>query len=114
MKYANDEPMRVGDHVTVDGMTGILVCDFDNRKFLDGYADGDIPEDETLVGVMIHIVEAGLVQYETQQHGEFRRRASRGPARRPLMSALDPLRTLGKWGTLRLCWRRISSLEKRT
>lgn len=59
----------VGDEVRADGMRGIIVCDFDNRRFADGYEGWDIPTVEMLgggtltSGVMVDTEEAGLVHY---------------------------------------------------
>lgn len=67
--------MVVGDEVIADGMSGVIVCDFDNRQFLDGYVGWDMPSVEMLgggtlsSGVMINTVEAGLVHYETGTWG---------------------------------------------
>ena len=69
MQYATGQPMKVGDKVLVDGMTGVIVCDFDNREFAEGYEKWDIPAIElhdgrTLSsGVMINTVEGGMVHY---------------------------------------------------
>ena len=70
MEYASGQTMRVGDEVIAQGMTGVIVCDFDNREFAIGYSDWDAPEIEMLgggtlsKGVMIETAEAGLVYYE--------------------------------------------------
>lgn len=51
-------------------MTGIIVCDFDNRAFLAGYAGWDMPDVEmtgggTLSsGLMVDATEAGLIHYK--------------------------------------------------
>ena len=61
--------MAVGDDVVADGMDGVIVCDFDSRRFAKGYEPWDIPTVEmsgggTLSsGVMVDTVEAGLVHY---------------------------------------------------
>lgn len=63
--------MHVGDEVIADGMSGVIVCDFDNREFADGYEISDDPEVEMLgggkldSGVMINTIEAGLVHYRS-------------------------------------------------
>jgi hypothetical protein len=60
----------IGDQVTVDGMTGIVVCDFDNRAFLAGYAGRDMPDEETIGGgtlssrITVNTTEAGLIHCE--------------------------------------------------
>lgn len=35
--------MKVGDQVIADGMTGVILCDFDNREFAEGYEGWDMP-----------------------------------------------------------------------
>ena len=70
MRYSSGQPIMIGDRVTVDGMTGIVVCDFDNRAFLAGYAGWDMPDEETIgggtlsSGIMVKTTEAGLIHYE--------------------------------------------------
>ena len=70
MKYVTGQEMKVGDAVIADEMTGVIVCDFDNREFAPGYADWDMPDVEMLgggtlsSGVMIDTVEAGLIHYD--------------------------------------------------
>ncbi len=70
MQDATGQPIMVGDHVTVDGMTGTVVCDFDNRAFLAGYAGWDMPEVEMIgggtlsSGIMVNTTEAGLIHYD--------------------------------------------------
>lgn len=62
----------------VDGMTGVVVCDFDNREFLEGYADWDMPDVEMLgggklsSGVMVRTVVAGMIHYEDEEAGDIR------------------------------------------
>ncbi len=62
--------MLIGGEVITDGMTGRIVCDFDNRHFLDGYEVWDMPGVEMLgggtlsSGMMIETVEAGLIHYK--------------------------------------------------
>lgn len=61
--------MKVGDEVIADGMTGVIIADFDQREFADGYERWDMPEMEMLgggkldSGVMIKTLEAGLIHY---------------------------------------------------
>lgn len=80
MNYQTGEQMKVGDEVVADGMSGLVVCDFDSREFLEGYSDWDTPDLEmdgggTLSsGVMIQTVEAGLVHYENEEVGDIRRK----------------------------------------
>ena len=75
MLYAAGHAMMIGDEVIADGMSGIIVCDFDNRKFLAGYEGWDMPSVEMSNGetrsseVMIDTVEAGLVHYEAGTWG---------------------------------------------
>lgn len=70
VEYTTGQMMRVGDRVLADGMSGVIVCDFDNRQFLDGYESWDTPTVEMLgggtlsSGVLVETVEAGLVYYE--------------------------------------------------
>ncbi|MFC3441027.1 hypothetical protein ACFOKF_07420 [Sphingobium rhizovicinum] len=70
--------MAIGDEVIADGMSGVIVCDFDNRQFMDGYGDWDTPTIEMIgggtlsSGVMIKTIEAGLIHYEeTSGHIDF-------------------------------------------
>lgn len=68
MRYSTGEEMAVGDEVVADGMCGIIVCNFDNRLFAEGYADWDMPTVKTVggtrsSGVMIDTKEAGLIHY---------------------------------------------------
>ena len=69
MKYANGQTITVGDQVMVDGMAGVVVCDFDGRKFADGYQDWDMPSVEMLgggtldSGIMVNTAAAGLIHY---------------------------------------------------
>jgi hypothetical protein len=80
MNYRNGEQIKVGDQVTADGMTGVVVCDFDNRAFSEGYAGWNMPDVEMLgggalsSGIMIETIEAGLVHYEGEAIGDIRRR----------------------------------------
>ncbi len=85
MRYATGEEVAVGDEVVADGMAGVIVCDFNNRRFLDGYESWDTPEiemvgDGTLSdGVMIKTVEAGMIYYENMDEDiQFVRRARAG------------------------------------
>lgn len=70
MRYSGGQLVTVGDRVLVDGMQGVVVCDFDSRTFLDGYADWDMPTKEMLgggtlsSGIMVKTTEIGLVHYE--------------------------------------------------
>jgi hypothetical protein len=69
MKYATGQTMKVGDTVVADGMSGVIVCDFDNREFADGHKGWDRPEVEMLgvgkldSGIMVETAEAGLIHY---------------------------------------------------
>ena len=78
MNYSTGEQMKVGDQVVADGMTGVIVCDFDNREFLEGYSGWDMPDVEMIgggtlsSGVMIETVEAGLIHYENDEFGDIR------------------------------------------
>lgn len=50
MNYPTGEKMKVGDQVFADGVSGVIVCDFDNRELLEGYSDWDMPDVEMLGG----------------------------------------------------------------
>jgi len=69
MRYSDGSEMNVGDEVLADGMSGLIVCDSDNRRFAEGYEGWDMPTIEMVgggtlsSGVMIGTVEAGLVHY---------------------------------------------------
>ncbi|KAA3450471.1 hypothetical protein C7I87_12730 [Mesorhizobium sp. SARCC-RB16n] len=69
MQYATGQTIKIGDEVIADGMKGVVVCDFDNRKFAEGYETLDMPTIEMLgggtlsSGVMIETVEAGMIHY---------------------------------------------------
>ncbi|QKD02779.1 hypothetical protein [Mesorhizobium loti] len=69
MQYATGQTIKVGDEVVADGMKGVIVCDFDNRDFAEGYEEWDMPMIETLgggtlsSGVMVETVEAGMIHY---------------------------------------------------
>lgn len=78
MNYSNGQQIKVGDQVVADGMAGHVVCDFDNREFIDGYKGWDMPNVEMLgggalsSGVMIETEEAGLVHYADEDKGIIR------------------------------------------
>jgi hypothetical protein len=78
MKYSTGQRINIGDKVVADGMAGIVVCDFDNREFLDGYTGWDMPAVEMLgggtlsSGVMIETKEAGLIHYPDEHGGIIR------------------------------------------
>jgi hypothetical protein len=69
MHYDTGHEIRVGDEVIADGMRGVVVCDFDSRKFAEGYEGWNMPTVELVgggtlsSGIMIDTVEAGLVHY---------------------------------------------------
>ena len=75
MNYSTGQQIKVGDQVVADGMAGVVVGDFDNREFLNGYADLDMPDVEMLgggtlsSGVMIKTEEAGLIHYPDEDEG---------------------------------------------
>jgi hypothetical protein len=75
MNYSNGQRIKIGDQVVADGMQGVVVCDFDNREFLEGYEGWDVPAVELLAGgkldsgVMIDTQEAGLVHYPDEDEG---------------------------------------------
>jgi len=70
MRYSTGQPTLVGDHVLADGMEGVVVCDFDNRAFLAGHTQWDMPDAEMVgggtlsSGIVINTAEAGLIHYE--------------------------------------------------
>ena len=78
MNYSTGQKVKIGDHVTADGMTGVVVCDFDNREFQEGYEGWDMPTVEMLgggtlsSGVMIETKEAGLIHYPQEHEGIVR------------------------------------------
>jgi len=60
--------MMIGDEVVADGMSGVIVCDFDQRLFMAGCEDMDASKMEApggmpSSGVMIKTIDAGLVHY---------------------------------------------------
>jgi hypothetical protein len=78
MNYSIGQQIKVGDQVIADGMAGRVVCDFDNREFLDVYEGWDTPTVEMLgggalsCGVMIETEEAGLVHYADEHEDIIR------------------------------------------
>jgi hypothetical protein len=75
MRYATGREMAVGDEVLADDMRGVIVCDFDNRRFADGFESWDTPTIEMVgggtlsSGVLIQTKEAGLIHYENSMTG---------------------------------------------
>lgn len=70
MRDETGKPIDVGNSVSADGMRGIVVCDFDNRRFAVGYEQWDMPttamangSTKLSSGIMIDTKEAGLVWY---------------------------------------------------
>lgn len=69
MLYASGRQIELGDDVFADGMTGTIVCDFDNRRFAEGYEGWDAPDTELVgggrlsSGVLVYTDEAGLIHY---------------------------------------------------
>lgn len=69
MKYLDSgKDIQVGDVVKVDGVDGVVVCDYENNIALDGYESWLIKE--TLVGggnlstgIMVDTKEYGLIHY---------------------------------------------------
>jgi hypothetical protein len=63
--------MKVGDEVVADGMSGVIVCDYDSHEFAEGYETWDVPPTLEMLGggyylssgVMIKTAEAGLIHY---------------------------------------------------
>jgi hypothetical protein len=83
MRYTTGQEMAVGDEVLADGMSGVIVCDFDNHVFAEGFEGWDMPTIElpgggTLSsGVLVETKEAGLVHYESGTSGVSLVRAAR-------------------------------------
>lgn len=75
MEYATGRQVEVGHAVLADGMAGIIVCDFDNHRFAEGFGDWNAPSTEMLgggrlwSGVMVHTEEAGLIHYDSGASG---------------------------------------------
>ena len=75
MRYATGEEMAVGDVVIADGMNGVIVRDFDNRRFASGYEGWNVSTvgmlDGSILasGVMVNTQEAGLVHYRSENDG---------------------------------------------
>lgn len=69
MKYLDgSKDIQVGDVVKVNGVDGVVVCDYENNIALDGYEGWLIKE--TLVGggnlstgIMVDTKEYGLIHY---------------------------------------------------
>jgi hypothetical protein len=83
MRYATGEEMALGDEVLAGGMNGVIVCDFDNHLFAEGFEGWDMPTVEMLgggtlsSGVLVETKEAGLIHYESGTTGISLVRASR-------------------------------------
>jgi hypothetical protein len=81
VRYSTGEPIKVGDSVIADGMTGVVVCDFDKREFLEGFSGWDMRGVEMLgggtlsSGIMVETADAGMVHYENEQVGDIRPRS---------------------------------------
>lgn len=67
MKYVNTEKeIHLGDIVCIgNGVTGVVVCDFDNKQTLEDYK-GLEECDFLSTGVMIHTEEYGDIYYKTE------------------------------------------------
>lgn len=70
MRYKNDgSAITLGDHVIVEGnVSGIVVCDFDKWRCLEGYEDWLTKEElvgggKLASGVMIETSELGFLHY---------------------------------------------------
>ena len=48
MNYPTGQIVKIGDRVIVDGMIGIVECDFDNREFLPGFEGWNMPTVEKI------------------------------------------------------------------
>lgn len=62
MKYIDGKTVNIGDTVDIGGgMTGTVVCDFDNDKYIDGYPKniwGILSN-----GVLVYSNEAGVIHF---------------------------------------------------
>jgi hypothetical protein len=72
MNYSNGKKIRVGDHVVLEnGVTGVVVSDFDSGECIDEFASWD-PNVELVAGgtlasgVLIRTEALGLLHYPTQ------------------------------------------------
>lgn len=62
MKYSDDSNILLGDVVTLGGgMTGVVVCNFDNKEFAKGFDKNEWGDFKT--GIMVESPQAGLVYY---------------------------------------------------
>ncbi|BBS36308.1 hypothetical protein ACJ9N4_01680 [Enterobacter sp. LM3] len=69
MKYVNGgKNIKIGDIVNVDGVDGIVVCDYENSIALDGY-EGWLIKEELIgggyfsSGIMVDTKDYGLIHY---------------------------------------------------
>jgi hypothetical protein len=72
MKYEDStETIKLGDIVTVDGLDGTVVCDYENNIALNGYEDWLI-KDELVAGgylstgIMVKTEKAGFIYYPSE------------------------------------------------
>ncbi|XKM13304.1 hypothetical protein RCS94_09805 [Orbaceae bacterium ac157xtp] len=65
MRYMNNDEILLGDQVSLGGgMTGVVVCCFDNGQFAPAFKSEDW-QDYTQ-GVMVKSPEGGLIYYQHQ------------------------------------------------
>lgn len=75
MKYAGSvENIQIGDVVNVDGLDGVVVCDYENNTALNGY-EGWLIKDELVgggylsTGIMVETEKAGFIYYPDEDVG---------------------------------------------
>ena len=62
MKYPDGSNILLGDIVTLGGgMTGVVVCHFENEEFAKGFDKDELGDFKT--GIMVKSPQAGLVYY---------------------------------------------------
>ncbi|MFW0766980.1 hypothetical protein ACN0IV_14220 [Trabulsiella odontotermitis] len=62
MKYPDNSNILLGDIVTLGGgMTGVVVCNFENEEFANGFNKDEWGHFKT--GIMVKSSQAGLVYY---------------------------------------------------
>lgn len=66
--YNSTQKIEAGDNIIVDGMNGVVVCDFDGKKALAGFSgwiDIELLDGSKLSqGIMVQTEVAGLIHYE--------------------------------------------------
>jgi hypothetical protein len=65
MHYSDGNKILLGDLVTLGGgMTGVIVCDFEEENFAQGYNKSEWKEFKK--GIMVESSQAGLIYYEEE------------------------------------------------